>query len=172
MFEFFYDVMDATLGIFFNLSGSEKFNLMFGVFAVSVLVSALIVFITAKVIDQKEMKRMKARIAKYQEKIKEAQKKNDMKQVGRLQKEMLRDQGAIMSKSFRPMFYTMIPIILIFTWLRHKIPNGPDDYILTLPFSFLKAGGSNISLGWLGWYILCSFPASTLIKKIFKIEGP
>ncbi|MDI6654954.1 MAG: EMC3/TMCO1 family protein [Candidatus Hydrothermarchaeota archaeon] len=172
MIEFLYSIMDATLGIFFNLSGNAKFNLIFGVFVISAIVSAIIVLITARVVDQKEMKELKAKMAKYQEKIKEAQQKKDLKQVGRLQKEMMRDQGAIMSKSFKPMLYTMIPIILIFTWLRREIPNGPDDYILTMPFSFMKVGEPNIALGWLGWYILCSFPTSTLIKKIFNIEGP
>lgn len=170
MIEILYTIMDATLGIFFSLSGSEKFNVIFGVSVISTLVSAIIVFITAKVVDQKEMKELKARMAKYQEKIKEAQQKKELKQMSKLQKEMMRDQGTMMSKSLKPMFYTMIPIILIFSWLSHKIPNGPNDYILTMPFSL--TGESNIALGWLGWYILCSIPASMLIKKIFKIEGP
>lgn len=171
MLEILYSPMDATLGIFFRLSGSERFNVIFGVFVISIIVSAIIVFITAKVVDQKEMKEVKSRMAKYQEKIKEAQKRNDLKQAGKLQKEMMRDQGAMMSKSFKPMFYTMIPVILIFSWLSHNIQNGPDDYILTLPLTLIKAGAPQIKLGWLGWYILCSIPASTLIKKIFKIES-
>jgi uncharacterized membrane protein (DUF106 family) len=130
-----------------------------------------VVFVTSRVVDQREMKRIKAKLAKYQEKAREAQKKNNMSEFKKLNKEIMSLQSKMMANSFKPMIFTMIPIILIFSWLRHydylAAYIKTNGYLVSLPFS-LPIWGSK--LNWLGWYILCSIPISTLIKKIFKLE--
>jgi len=170
------EVLDPILGVFFKLTGNEGFNVMFGIFSVATLISLMIVLITARVMDPKEMKRLKKRVAAYQEKIKEARKKQNIKQVTKLQKQMMADQKQMMTKSFKPMLYTMIPIIIIFSWLRQyeylQAFVANHGYVVKLPFTMPEALVKNrTDLGWFGWYIFCSLPTSTLIKKILNIEG-
>ncbi|MBI4344330.1 MAG: DUF4199 family protein, partial [Euryarchaeota archaeon] len=113
----FYLILDSTLGVLFRLSGSEVFNVLFGVFAISTILSGVILYITSKIIDPKEMKSLKERMAKSQERMKEAQTKGDTKELNKIQKELLQFQSSMMSMSMRPMLYTMLPIRELFTWL-------------------------------------------------------
>jgi len=178
MFEFItgpiFLFFDSSLGLFFKLFGSnQKANVVLGVFMVSTMVSTIIVIISSKVVDQKEMKKLKARMSKVQERLRAAQKAGDQKKASKIQKEMMSNSSEMWQKSMKPMFYTMIPIILIFTWLRNYDPlmNFVEQtgYAVSLPFSLPKWGDK---LGWLGWYILSSFATSPLIRKLFKVEGP
>ncbi len=169
-----YLFLDSTLGLFFRLFGSnDAANVMFGIFAVSALVSGIITFITARVVDQAEMKRMKARMTKIQDKLKDAQKKGDEKEIKKLQSEMLENSGEMWRNSTKPMFFTMIPVILIFTWLPNyeylRAYVESNGYAALLPFPLPYFGDR---LGWLGWYILSSFATSPLIRKLAKMEGP
>ncbi len=167
-------LMDSTLGLLFGLFGTNyAANVMFGVFAISTLVSGIITFITSRVVDQAEMKRLKARMSKIQEELKDAQKKGSAKEVNKLQSEMMRNSGEMWRNSTKPMFFTMVPIILIFAWLGkyeylrlYVVHNG---YVAMLPFALPFIGDR---LGWLGWYILTSFATSPLIRKLTKMEGP
>jgi uncharacterized membrane protein (DUF106 family) len=167
----FYVFLDPVFGVFFHLTGNDQFNAMFGVFIMALILSTMINLVTSRVIDQKEMKRLKKELADYQKTMKEAQKKGDMKDFNRLQKQMMEKQSAMMTKSFKPMMYTFLPIIVIFGWLRNydflSAYIASQGYLVRLPFALPKFG---TSLGWLGWYIMSSFPCSTLTKKIMKIE--
>ena len=168
----FYLILDNSLGVLFRLSGNEVFNVLFGVFAISTILSGVILYITSKIIDPKEMKALKERMAKSQERMKGAQTKGDTKELNKIQKELLQVQSSMMSMSMRPMLYTMLPIIVLFTWLGRypvlveAVTKG-GGHIVKLPFA-LPAFGTQ--LGWIGWYVLCSFATSTLIKKVFNIE--
>tara|TARA_Y100000031_G_C8169501_1_gene361053 strand:- start:209 stop:742 length:534 start_codon:yes stop_codon:yes gene_type:complete len=168
-----YQVMDWIFWPLFHISSNPKFNAILGVMLISLLISVIIVGITSKIVDQKRMKKLKAKTAKYQETIKKAQKRKNMKKVSSIQKEMMKNQKEMMGMSMKPMMYTMIPIIVIFTWLsQYDFLNDfitQQGYLIALPFTLPKFGAT---LGWLGWYILCSLPMSVLIKKILKIEGP
>lgn len=166
-----YSPLDNVLGIPFHLTSDILFNTLLGVMFISITVSLIIVVITAKVVDQNEMKKLKDKMAKFQEKTKDAKKKNDTKQLNKVSKEMMGLQSTMMSKSMKPMMYTMVPIILIFGWLRQytDLQNFVEaqGYLVTLPFEMPFFG---TELGWFGWYILCSFPASSLLKKVLKMD--
>lgn len=166
-----YTPLDSVFGLVFHLTADDNFNALFGVCFMSVLISVIIMVITAKVMDQKEMKRLKEKLTKYQERIKAAQKKNDTKQVNKISKEMMGLQSKMMTNSMKPMLYTMLPIIIIFGWLRHypDLQNFIEvqGYLVMLPFVMPYFGAK---LGWLGWYILCSFPASSLMRKALKMD--
>ncbi len=166
-----YTPLDPVFGVVFNLTASDNFNALFGVFSMSVLISTIIVIITAKAMDQKEMKTLKEKLAKCQEKVKAAQKKNDTKQLNKMSKEMMGLQSTMMTKSMKPMLYTMIPIIIIFGWIRQypDLQNFTEvkGYLVMLPFVLPVFGAK---LGWLGWYIMCSFPASSLMRKALKMD--
>jgi uncharacterized membrane protein (DUF106 family) len=167
-------VFDNTLGLLFGLFGAnQEANVLFGIFLVSAFVSGIIVLISARVVDQKEMKALKTRMSKIQERLREAQKAGDQKKISKIQKEMMQNSSELWQKSMKPMFYTMIPIILIFTWLRNYEVLvtfiAQRGYAVLLPFVMPFFGDR---LGWLGWYILSSLATSPLIRKLLKVEGP
>ena len=114
---------------------------------------------------------MKSKMQKFQEKSRQAKRKNDTKELNKLNQEMMGVQTKMMSNSFKPMLYTMVPIIIIFSWLGKyeyiKSFIETNGYLVSLPFA-LPIWGSKLE--WLGWYILCSFAISPLIKKVFNID--
>ncbi|WP_457554860.1 DUF106 domain-containing protein [Candidatus Pyrohabitans sp.] len=162
-----YAVMDATLGIFFHLTSEESTGYMLGIFIVATLVSLFITVVTARVVDQKKMRRAKERMKELQERMKKAQKSKNTKEMTKINREMMEIQREMMGDAFKPMIYTIIPIFLVFSWLRYTVP--PDVTVVTLPFALPKYG---TTLGWFGWYILSSFAVSPLLKKLLNIEGP
>tara|TARA_B100001971_G_C18243476_1_gene572544 strand:- start:905 stop:1465 length:561 start_codon:yes stop_codon:yes gene_type:complete len=168
-----YKTVDAFFGPIFHITSDPNLNAILGVMIISILVSAAIVGITSKVVDQNKMKSLKSQVAVYQDDIKKAQKRKDLKKISSIQKEMMSHQKSMMMVSMRPMMFTMLPILVIFTWLRQYEVLldfiSLKGYLVALPFTLPKFGST---LGWLGWYILCSFPMSILIKKLFKLEGP
>jgi len=159
--------MDIVFGPFFRLTSSTQQNNLIGVLVVSLFVSFVITVATAKLVDQKLMKKYKKKIKVYQDQMSDLQKNGDTKKVQKVQGKMMSMQGEMMKLSFKPMIYTMLPIVVIFGWLHHVIPR--EVMVVILPFSIPKYG---TTLGWLGWYIFCSMPMSTLLKKIMNIEGP
>jgi uncharacterized membrane protein (DUF106 family) len=171
MLEPIYMTMDIILGIFFHLTNNDRFNVMFGIFAVSAIVSGMIIYITSKFVDQKEMRDLKEKMAKFQKKAKKAQEKKNTKELARINRQMMEVQRKMFSKSMKPMLYTMVPIILIFSLLSQygyvKSFIQVHGCVVSLPF-ILPIWGSELK--WLGWYILCSFATSSLIKKILKTE--
>lgn len=163
----FYGFMDIVFGPFFRLTSSTQQNNLIGVLIVSLFVSFIITVATAKLVDQELMKKYKKKIKVHQDQMSALQKKGDAKKLKKVQSKMMSMQGEMMKLSFKPMIYTMLPIIVIFGWLGHIIPR--ELIVVILPFSIPKYG---TALGWLGWYIFCSIPMSTLLKKIMNIEGP
>ncbi len=179
MFEFITEplffVFDNTLGLLFGLFGSNQdANVLAGVFLMSGLVSAVITFITAKVVDQNEVKALRAKMSKMQEKLKSAQKDGDAKSTAKIQRELMENSSKLSQKSMKPMFFTMIPILLLFTWLsKYEVLNAyvaqRGGYAVLLPF-VLPIWGDRF--GWLGWYVFSSLATSPIIRKLFKMEGP
>jgi len=179
LFSPFYHLLDLLFQRFFNLlPGNEKLSLMLGIYFVSLVIAALTTAVTARVIDQEEMKHNKEMLKEFQERLRKAREKGDEKRMKKISEEMMEVQAEVMKNSFKPMLYTLIPIIVVFSWLRQYAPlqNFISDkgYLVLLPFSMPRLpfgwhpGGPH--LGWLGWYIVCSFMTSALARKIFKVH--
>lgn len=160
-----YEVMSSLLGWLFHLTGDQQMNYIIGIFIVAALISLFITLITNKVVDQKRMKETKKKMKSYQDKIKEAQKKGNNKEMNRLNKEMMSLQGEMFSSSFKPMLYTMVPIIITLSWLGYYVPR--DITVVYLPFELPIWGDK---LGWFGWYIMSSISTSPIIKKVLNME--
>ncbi len=173
VFDPFYGILDTLFFPAFNSIGSnQRGSYMVGIFFVSVLIAFITTAVTSKVIDQDEMKANKKVLKDIQEKVNAAREQGDEKKIKKLTGEMMGVQSEVMKGSFKPMMYTMIPIIVVFRWLHQYQPlqtfiseNG--GYLVSLPFTLPKFG---TELGWLGWYIVCSFMTSTVIRKMFKIQ--
>jgi uncharacterized membrane protein (DUF106 family) len=127
-----------------------KQNPKLGILLVSLIVTIFTSLINKYTTNQKRMKEIKDNQKKLQEEVKKN--KNDPKKMLELQKEMMSYSGEMMKHSFRPMILTLIPLLVLFSWLR-KV--------------FI---GTSLESSWIWWYIISGIILSMVFKKILKIE--
>lgn len=79
--------------------------------------------------DQKKLKRVKEDIKKLREK----QKKHvdNQKKFMAIQKEMMTKNTDLMKESFKPMIYTMIPLIIVLSWMAGNLAFEPINPMQT-----------------------------------------
>ena len=87
-------------------------------------------------------------------------------------------------ESFKPMIVTMVPIILIFFWMRASsishlvlILPAPAYWLTLTPFwhfigPMLYGGKATIpyGIGWLLWYMICTFGMSQILRKFLGFK--
>ena len=130
---------------------------------------------------------IQAEMKAFQKEIREAQKAGDGKKLVELQsrqQEMMQKQTQMMGNSFKPMIVTLVPILLIFWWMRASVISGlivtlpPSVYYITLtPMwhffgHFLYGGDATIpfAIGWLLWYMICTFAMSQILRKFLGFK--
>ena len=97
--------------------------------------------------DQEHLKALKKRQKEIQAEIKKAKEPSIMQE---LNSEMMQLTGIMFKKSMKPMFVTIIPFLLLFTWLR-------SVYVPVM-------GG-----GWIWYYLGYSVLASIVLRKVLKV---
>jgi uncharacterized membrane protein (DUF106 family) len=160
--------------------------------ALTVLIIAFIVSLITTVankylVDQDELNAQQTEMKEFNKKLKDAQKRGDGKEIAKLQAqqaELMKNQTAMMTNQFKPMIVTMVPIILIFFWMRSSaihdlviiLPKAVYWVILT-PFwhwigSILYGGQATIpyGIGWLLWYMICTFGMSQILRKFLGFK--
>lgn len=80
-----------------------------------VLLSTIVRYFT---LDKEKMKESKKRMKEHKDKMKEAQKKGDTQALKKHQSNMLSESMENMKHGMKPMIFTMIPMLLIFGWMR------------------------------------------------------
>lgn len=121
--------------------------------ALTVLIIAFIVSLITTIankylVDQDEMNEIQAEMKKFQNELREAQKKGDGKRVAELQaqqSEMMQKQSKMMSSQFKPMIITFVPIILIFFWMRSS---AIHDLVIILPQTVYCHFDSGLAFHW------------------------
>ena len=187
------DIIGAILGamnnIFYPLLNIDPTpqNPIFTVFIISTIISLITTIANKYLVDQDEMNKVNAEMKEFNAKLREAQKSGDGKEVARLQAEqadMMAKQTEMMTSSFKPMIVTMVPILLIFWWMRSSVISSlvvmlpPSVYYISLtPFwhwlgHFLYGGNATIpfGIGWLLWYMICTFAMSQIIRKFLGFK--
>ncbi len=121
---------------------------------------------TKKFVNYKRIKEIQAEMNDHRKKMMESYKakdeeamkksKGDEPRIMQLQQEMMQLQY--------PMFFSLIPIMIIFFWAKAAFVD--TGIVVVLPFTLPKWG---TSLGWLGWYLMCSMPFTILFRKAFRV---
>jgi uncharacterized membrane protein (DUF106 family) len=75
------------------------------------------------VLDQKKVVEQKAQIEHHKEKLKEAQKKKDMKGMQHHQQQMLEVSMEQMQQGMKPALFTMVPFLIVFSWMGSNFGN-------------------------------------------------
>jgi uncharacterized membrane protein (DUF106 family) len=117
------------------------------IIVIGFLVTFFMTLITKKFTDQNRMKELKQIQKKCQINLKNS--KGDMKKQSKIQKEIMACTGELMKHSFKPMLITMIPILLLITWIR-------GIYSEVLP-------------SWIWWYMSSAMISSIGLRKILKV---
>jgi len=114
---------------------------------VSVLVTLVATLAHKYLTDQTHMKNLKKRQKEIQKELRGCK---DQKILKELNSELLKLTGVMMKSSFRPMFVTVIPFLILFWWLKG----------IYVPI---------MGNGWIWWYIGFSVVASIILRKVMKV---
>lgn len=132
----------------------SPFNILIISFILTLIVNLAMKFFT----NQKIMKALKEEGELFKEEMKKF--KNDPQKLIEIQKKSMETSLKYLKHSLPATLVTLLPLLLIFGWLRQTFP--PEKDLLSLPFG--------ISLGWLGSYILFSIIFNIILRKILKIH--
>jgi uncharacterized membrane protein (DUF106 family) len=121
---------------------------------ISFLLTTLVTVFYKLLTDQELIKSLKLEMKEIREDMKNF--KDDPEKTLELQKESMQKSMTHMKQTMKPTFITMLPLLIIFSWLRGVY--GEMD------LNFL--GFHN----WLWVYILSSILFSVLIRKLLKVH--
>ncbi|MDL2246211.1 EMC3/TMCO1 family protein [Methanobrevibacter sp. OttesenSCG-928-K11] len=162
-------------------------NPIFTVFLIATLVSLITTIANKFLVDQEEMQSIQQEMKDFQNELREAQTSGDSKKVAKLQakqSEFMEKQSKMMTNSFKPAIVTMVPILLVFWWMRASAISGVivhlplTVYYATLTPIFhtigplLYGGQATIpfAIGWLLWYFICTFGMSQILRKFLGFK--
>ncbi|MCH7850051.1 MAG: DUF106 domain-containing protein [Nanoarchaeota archaeon] len=126
----------------------ELINLypLYSLAGISVIVTLISTILQKKLTDQEHLKHLKQRQKEIQKELKNCKDDCLMKE---LNSELLSLTGLMFKSSMKPIFVTIVPFILLFTWLR-----GIYTPIIS---------------GWIWWYLGFSMGSSIALRKIFNV---
>ncbi len=116
----------------------------------SFIVTLFITIITYYMTDRVRMKELRDKQKALRLEIKKY--RDNPQKMMELNKQMMEDMPEQLKHSFKPMIITMIPILIVFAWLRST-------------FALTSLAGS-----WLWWYIISSIVFSIGLRKVFGLQ--
>ena len=122
-------------------------NPKFSIVVISGFVSLLIRLVNYFVMDKEKVKSGRERQKELQNQMKEH--KSNPQKMMELQKEMMSHVGENFKHSLKPMMITMIPILVVFYWIRNIF--------------------TDILPGWIWWYLVSAIVFSMIFRKVFKL---
>lgn len=154
------------IGLPFNFEHALLVILVIGIF-----VSLLITLITRRVVNWERMKQIKTEVSAFQQELRDARSKQDMKRLYKLQqdqKQIMALQGQMMKENFKPMIFYIVPYF-IFWFILSGIYSG--WVVAWLPFRLdIPFFGKWASCGFLSWYLLTYFGFSQIWRKLLIRE--
>lgn len=114
---------------------------------ISAIVTLISTIVTKYLTNQNHLRSLKERQKVIQKEIKNH--KPGDKLFEELQNEMLQISMTMMKSSFKPMFITFIPFLILFYWIR-----GTYSELLS---------------GWIWYYLVSSIVFSMIYRKVFKM---
>lgn len=124
-------------------------NPRIGILIISALVSLFISLINYFVMDKEKVRKMKERQKELNAQMKEH--KHNPEKIMELNKEMMSHVADNFKNSFKPMIITIIPIFVVFAWIRNIFNE------------------TAIASTWFWWYLFGAIVASIIFRKLFKL---
>ncbi len=188
---------DSIIGVMNSIFGPvlahdpTPHNPILTILIISFIVSLVTTIANKYLVDQEELAKNQKEMKEFQKEFKKAQQNGDQKEIAKMQAkqaEMMQKNSKMMTQQFKPMIATMIPILLVFYWMRFSAVSQtvvilpPLVYYGTLVpvFHFIGPlipgyGAANPlapawSIGWLMWYMICTFGMSQILRKFMGFE--
>ena len=114
----------------------------------SFLVTLFITIVTYYMTDRVRMKELKEKQKALRKEIKKH--RDNPQKMMELNKQMMEDMPEQLKHSFKPMMVTMIPIIIMFGWLRSTF--------------------TDILPSWFWWYMISSIVFSMSLRKVLGLQ--
>jgi len=139
---------------------------IFAIIALAIIINLISSGLTKRFVDTHKMKSLQQEMKDHRKVVMASAKNGGEKdkKTNESEARLMEIQQELM-KHQMPMFYTIIPIIFVFMWM--KVAFADVETLITLPYTLPIWGNT---LGWLGWYILSAMPASILIRKLLRIS--
>lgn len=134
-----------------------KWSPLGALIVITFLMTLLVTLIYKYATNQRAMKEAKDEVKEIQKKIKAD--KDDPKKVLEHNKLIMEKQMMLFKHSFKPMLITLLPILLLFSWLR-----------ATYVPAITNNGNLFIGLDWLWTYIIFSMIFSLTLRKLLKVN--
>jgi len=138
---------------------------IFAIIAMAMIINLIHTGLQLKFVDVKKMRALQNEMKEHRKKIMQSAKSGQKDQESSTSQSRMMEIQQELMKLQTPMFLTMVPIIFVFIWMREAFAGFGD--VITLPYSLPIWGNS---LGWLGWYILASFPISMFLRKLLRLS--
>lgn len=122
-------------------------NPKISIIVIAGFVSLFISLVNYFVMDKEKVKTGKERQKELQKQMKEH--KHDTKKIMELQKEMMSHVGENFKHSLKPMLITMLPILVVFYWIKNVY--------------------ADVLSGWIWWYLVSAIAFSMIFRKLFKL---
>ena len=116
----------------------------------SILVTLFVTVVTYFMTDRERMRELREKQKRLQAEMKNH--KNNPDKLMELQKEMMADLPEQMKHSFKPMLITLVPLLVLFAWLRGLYAD------------------TSLGVWWIAWYIGASMISSIIFRKMFKMQ--
>lgn len=131
------------------------YNPLYGLLAVSFVITLIITLVYKFMTDQKELKRVRDETKDIRDQMKLH--KDNPQKMSELQKRSLEISMGSFKHQIKPMIVTMIPILIIFGWLK-------ATYIDINNLNFLGFIDT-----WIWTYIVSAMIFSIILRKLFKV---
>ena len=116
----------------------------------SFAVTLFITIVNFFMVDKKRMREIREKQKMLREEMKKF--RDNPQKMMELNKQMMEDMPEQLKHSFKPMLVTIIPLIILFKWLR-------TTFAITA-----------IASTWFWWYIGASILFSMILRKIFGLQ--
>ena len=117
---------------------------------ISFLVTLFITIVTYFMTDKVRMKELRDKQKRLKEEIKKH--RDNPQKMMELNKQMMEDMPEQLRHSFKPMLVTIIPMMLLWTWLKGVYTITP------------------IASTWFWWYLGASLVSSIILRKLFGLQ--
>lgn len=141
---------------------------VYTILVVALAASFILMLLNKVLIDQTLVAEFKKQQQSFYKKMRGARKAKDFSALKKADKDsqrMMQLQKKYFKEMMKVWMVTFLLFPVIFFYLGYKYGGLP--IVVQLPFTLPWLGSS---LGWLGWYIVCSAAPVTIFRKVLKVQ--
>ena len=139
-----------------------KLHPLISIIVFSFLITLLSTWVYKRFTDQAKMKEIREKMKEIQDRSKQF--KDNPDKMMELQQEMMKLSGEQMRASMKITLITLIPFLIIFTYLKSLYVGLGDLIVWNVNIPALGTG-----IGWFLSYVLFSILSSVLLRKVMKV---